>query len=259
MLLLDQVIDVRNTDLSWEAGINRPAAGAGPIKIRTGVIGVNDVFRLHTQALKISIEQRRVGIDVQHTGNAHAKFLAIFDEGDAIFGRLVPKFRHRNRVGYILRIDWPKDLAGREVHEVGIFVFDLVNAGFDVFHVVDIFDQPLFAGCNDQPLFAVHQRNFGDFLNGNECHVIFWSGSDSDEGRRAIVLAEVAARAFVARSAILDFSNRIQTAKRRLLAVAPQAHSLRRRADRARLSAELVHDDLGFLAGGAETVVDEIH
>ena len=35
-------------------------------------------------------------------------------------------------------------LREREVDEVGIFVFDLIEPGLDVLHVVDIFDQCLF-------------------------------------------------------------------------------------------------------------------
>src|ERR1700680_4980840 len=38
---------------------------------------------------------------------------------------LSQKSRQRNGVGYILCIDRPRDLAGCDVHEVGIFVFDL--------------------------------------------------------------------------------------------------------------------------------------
>jgi hypothetical protein len=33
---------------------------------------------------------------------------------------------------------------GREIHEVRIFILDLVDAGLNVLHVVDIFDQAPF-------------------------------------------------------------------------------------------------------------------
>jgi len=54
----------------------------------------------------------------------------------------------------------------------------------------------------------MHERNFGDLLNGNECQVIFGNGSDIDKRAQAIVLSEIAARGFITRGAILDFSHR---------------------------------------------------
>ena len=61
-------------------------------------------------------------------------------------------------------IDRPEDFVRGDVHEVRMLVFDLVDARLDVLHVVDIFDQAFFAGGDDQPLLAVHERDFGDFL-----------------------------------------------------------------------------------------------
>jgi hypothetical protein len=60
MLLLNEVVDVRNSDLRREAGIDGAAAGSRTIELGTGVIGVDDVFGLHSEALEISVEQRRV-------------------------------------------------------------------------------------------------------------------------------------------------------------------------------------------------------
>ena len=148
---------------------------------------------------------------------------------------------------------------GRDVHEVGMLLFDLVEAGLDVLHVVDIFDQALFAGRDDQPLFAVHQRNLGDLLNRNEAQVILGDGADVDERAQAIVLAEIAARGFVARGAVFDLAHRFQSDKRSLLAVAPQAQRLHRRTNGSRLAAEFVDDDFRLLARGAEAVIDEVH
>src|SRR5271168_3114644 len=47
VLLLNQVVDVRNTDLRREAGIDRASTGPGAIKFRTGVIGINNILWLH--------------------------------------------------------------------------------------------------------------------------------------------------------------------------------------------------------------------
>ena len=259
MLLLDQVVDVRNTDFRREAGVDGAAAGAGPVQIGARVIGVDDVLRLHTQTLQISVEERCVGVDVQHAGNADAKLLAILHERNALFGRLVPELRCRDRVCHALRVHRPEDLAGRDVHEVGMFLFDFVEAGFDVLHVVDIFDQALFAGRDDQPLLPMHQRDLGDLLNGNEGHVILGNGADVDECAQAIVLAEIAAGGLVAGRSILDFPHCIQSDERGPLPFLPKAQRFDRSADGSGFAAEFMDDDLRFLAGRPETVVNEIH
>jgi hypothetical protein len=64
VLFLDQVVDMRNADLGWEAGIDGTAACAGTVEFGTGVIGVDHVLRLHAQAFEVRVEQRRVGVNV---------------------------------------------------------------------------------------------------------------------------------------------------------------------------------------------------
>ncbi len=56
VFLLNQVVDVRNSDLGWEAWINRATARARAVELGTGVVGVNDVLRLHAEALEIGVE-----------------------------------------------------------------------------------------------------------------------------------------------------------------------------------------------------------
>src|SRR5580693_10127367 len=258
MLFLDQVIDVRNADLCREARIDSASAGSSTIEVGTGVVGVNDVFRLHTQAFQISIKQWRICIDVQHAGNAHAQLLALLHERNAFFRSLIPESRRRNRVGYILRIHRAKDLAGGEVHEVRIFPLDLIETGLYVLHVVDIFDQTLFAGGDNQPLLAMHQRNLGDFLYGDKAHVIRRRGSYIDKGAQTIVLAEMAARLLVARGAVFYFPHSIQSDKRGLQPVAPQAQRLNRRTDGAGFAAEFVNNNFRLPSRRAEAVVDEV-
>src|SRR5271156_6264135 len=146
MLLLNQVVDVRNPDLRGEAGIDGAPARSRTIEIRTGVVGIDDVLRLNTKAFQISVEKRSISVDVQHAGNTHPQLLALLHERNAFFRSLIPEFRRRNRVSYVLRIHRTKDLAGSEVHEVGIFPLDLVEAGLDILHIVDIFDLAFFAG-----------------------------------------------------------------------------------------------------------------
>src|SRR5580692_1107178 len=258
MLLLDQVVHVRNTDLRRETGIDRAPASARAVKFRAGVVGVDDVFRLHTQTLEISVEERGVGVNVQHARNSDTKLLAAFHERNALFCRLVPELRYRNGIGHSLRVNRTEDLASSEVYEVWILVFYLVDTGFDLLHVIDIFDQAFFASRDNQALFAVHQRNLRDLLNWNDAQVILGSGSDVDECAQTIVLAEVAACGFVARGAVLNFAHRLQSDKASLQAIAPQTDRLDRSSDRSGLSAEFVDDDFWFLAGGAEAVVDEV-
>ena len=144
----------------------------------------------------------------------------------------------------------------REVDEVRIFVLNLVEPRLDVLHVVDIFDHALFAGGDDQALLAVHERNLGDFLDRHKRQIVFGRGSHVDESAQAIVLAEIAARGFIARGAVFDFTHRLESDERRLQSVAPQPQRFHRRADRARFAAVLVDDDFGLLAGRAEAVAE---
>src|SRR5580704_10882182 len=259
MLLLNQVVDVRNANLRWEAGIDGAPVRSRPIEFRTRVVGVDDVLWLNTQTFQIPVEQWSIRVDVQQAGNSHAQFLALLHQRNAFFRSFVPEFRSGNRVSHALRIHRTKDLAGSEVHEVGIFPLDLVETSLDVLHIVDIFDLTLFAGGDDQPLLAMHQRNLGDFLYGNKALVVRGRGSYIDKGAQTIVFAEMAARLFVSGRAIVDFSYGIQSDKCGLLAIAPKSQQLCGRANRARFATELVHDDLGFLADSAEAILNEIH
>ena len=81
---------------------------------------------------------------------------------------------------------------------------------------------------------------------------------DVDECAQAIVLAEIAARCFVARGAVFDLADGIEANECRLLAIPPQAQRFLRRADCARFAAVLVHDDFWLRASGAKAVADEI-
>src|SRR5215467_10297954 len=105
----------------------------------------------------------------------------------------------------------------------------------------------------------MHERNLGHFLDGHKAEVILGLSANVDERTQAVILAEVAARVFVTRGSVLDLSYRIESDEGRLLAVAPQTQRFLGGADRARLSAVLVHDNFRLLAGGAETVANEIH
>src|SRR5437879_2646655 len=82
---------------------------------------------------------------------------------------------------------------------------------------------------------------------------------DVDEGTQAIVLAEVAARVFVARSAIADVRDGFETNKRGLPSIVPKAVRLLGCADCAGFTAVLMHDNLRLFAVSAEAGLDEVH
>src|SRR5271163_2645275 len=121
MLFLDQVVNVGNSDFRRKTRIDGAAARTCAVKIGTGVVGINNVLGLYTQAFQVSVEERRVSVDVENPGNADTNFLAVLHERNAFFACLVPEFSYWNRVSYALRVHRTKDLMGGEVHEVRIF------------------------------------------------------------------------------------------------------------------------------------------
>ena len=82
---------------------------------------------------------------------------------------------------------------------------------------------------------------------------------DVDEGTQAIVLAEVAARVFVARRAIADVRNGFQTDKRGLPFIVSEVMRLLSCANCAGFTAVLMHDNLRLSAVSAEAGLDEVH
>ena len=84
------------------------------------------------------------------------------------------------------------------------------------------------------------------------------AGIHIDECTQAVVLAEIAARVFVASRAIADVADRIQADERRLPPVLPEPECFDSRADRAGLSAMLMHDHFRPLVHRSEACVDEI-
>src|SRR5260370_7614310 len=82
---------------------------------------------------------------------------------------------------------------------------------------------------------------------------------DVDEGTQAIVLAEIAARVFVARCAIAYVRDGVETNKRGLASVVPKAVRLLGCADCAGFTAVLMHDNFRLFAVSAEAGFDEVH
>ena len=74
---------MRDGDL-WRDSRDRSSRGSNPRDtIPGGEIRVDDVLRLHAQALQIGAEQRRIGIHIQNARNADAQLLAPFIERNA--------------------------------------------------------------------------------------------------------------------------------------------------------------------------------
>ena len=71
-LVAMQVVDMRDADLRGIAGIDRAPARAGAVKLRRGVVGVDDIFRLESEAGEVGVEQRRVGVGIEKARNADA-------------------------------------------------------------------------------------------------------------------------------------------------------------------------------------------
>src|SRR5579862_979615 len=90
-------------------------------------------------------------------------------------------------------------------------------------------------------------------------HVSIVIEFDVDKGAQAIVLAEVAARIFVAGGPVFDFSNRLEPDERGARAIAPQAQGFCARANCAGFPAMFVNEDVGLLASSAKTAANEIH
>ena len=80
VFFLDQVVDVRDSDLRREAGVNCAAARAGSIQLGACVIRINDIFRLHAQAFEICIEERGICVDVQHARDPDAQLTPVLQQ-----------------------------------------------------------------------------------------------------------------------------------------------------------------------------------
>src|SRR6185369_12836747 len=260
VLLLDQVVNVRDADLGGETRIDRATAGTRTIQFGSCVIGVDDVLRLNSEALEITVKQRRVSVDVKHAWYANPQALAILHESDALFGRLRPGSR-RDRIGNALRAARAEDFFRSHVHEIWMLILNVVETSLDVLHLVCSLVLAHFAGGNDEALLALHQRHFGDLLDGNKTGVGLRSVRrfDVDKGAETVILAEIAARVLVTRGAVLDLANSFKTYEAGLESVPPQAQRFLRRADCARFATMLVNDDFRTLACCPETAVDEIH
>ena len=230
VFFLNQIIDVRDPDFCRETRVNGATTCSGAVKLRTRIVGVNNIFRLHSQALEVSVKKRRVRINIQYPWNADAQLAAILHERNALFGHLRPGAT-RNLVSDFLDVGGAEDFLRGHVHEVRVLISNVIEPRLDLLHFLKIFNRSLFTGRNNQPLLTMHERDFGHFLDGDK--VLDRLGSNVDKGAEAIVLAEIAASGLVSRGAVLDFAHCIKPYKRGHLTIPPQSQRFLRGSDRS--------------------------
>src|SRR5271165_3141549 len=256
----EQIMDVSDADLCRETRIDGSAAGAGAIKLRTGVIGVNEILGFEAEAFEVRVEERRVDVGVQHPRDANAQIGPILHQGHAVSCRSGPGARGY-RVGDERGLARTEGFVRGQVDEVRVILFRRVQPRLDVLHVVHLFDGALFAGGDNQALLAGLEGDFclDNLADGDEVVLGSIAGTYVDKRAQAIVLAEVTACVFVASGAIGDVANRVQPDEAGTAAVAIEASGLDGGADCARLAAMLVHDNLRLAAAGAEAGANEVH
>src|SRR5581483_2169806 len=127
-----------------------------------------------------------------------------------------------DRIGYALRIARPENFFRSNVHEIRVSLFERLDAGFDSFHFVDVFDCAFLAGGDNQALLAFHQRDLGDLLDRNEA-LRLAAGANVAEGAQAVVLTEIAAGALVTSGAVLDSAYCVEADECGLQTITPES------------------------------------
>src|SRR3990172_993251 len=112
-----------NRHFRRETRINRPALGSLPIHVVRGIVRIDQIIRQDSQTLKISTEERRIGIEIQNAGNANPKMTPIFHALDSPTVLSRPNLR-RDWVGNILWMAGPPNLPCGDVYQVGICLTD---------------------------------------------------------------------------------------------------------------------------------------
>src|SRR6185437_5812514 len=253
---VQQIVHVRNPNLRREAGINGAALGAFLVELLAGVLGPEQVFRLHAQRLEVGGEEGPAGIHVEGLGHADLEFAALLHQLNALLlGRGDGKLGQR--VGHYRRLVILKGRLGRHFHQIRVLFLDGVNVALDDAHLVHILHRSLFAGGDDQALRALGQRHLG--FGGRLVIRVGRYRLDVNESAQTLVLAEVAARVLVTGGGEADGSHALQADELGLHAVLPQAHRLEGAADGAGFAAVLVNDHLGLHFLALEAGLDKVH
>ena len=150
---------------------------------------------------------------------------------NALLDRRLPGLL-RHWIGNALRIARAPHFAGRDVHKVRIGILQCVKAGLDAAHGVDILNLAFFAGGDNKPAFALLQRNLR-LEDRQRRGLVDLSHTHVDERAQAVVLAEIAAGVFVARGAIADVLDGLDTDKRSAMPILVEPDRLDSRANRA--------------------------
>jgi hypothetical protein len=80
-----QIVDMRDADLRRIARIDGAAASACAIKLRCGVVGVENILGLQPERSKVRVEKRRIGVGIQQARNADAEVFSALHERNPFF------------------------------------------------------------------------------------------------------------------------------------------------------------------------------
>src|ERR1017187_6783065 len=254
--LVEQVVYVWNPQLGGEARVDGAALGAFLVQLLAGEIRIDDILRLDAQRRKVSCEDRRLRVHIEHARNTDANLGTLLYEGGAPFLRS-RDLELGQRVGHNGHVRHAEYALGRHFHEVRVGLLDLVEVALDVAHFLDVLHRAFFARGDDQALRTGFQRNLG--LRWPFVVDVNDVGLDVDERAQALVLAEVAAGGFFARGLVIDVRAGVEADERRLPAVVPEAPGFQPRADRAGLATVLVNNDVGLHVLALEARLDKIH
>src|SRR5215471_7395334 len=252
---VEQVVDVGDAELAGETRVDGAALGAFLVQLLAGVVAEDQVLGLDAEAGEVAGEDRRLRVHVEHARHADADFGALLEQPGALFLRR-GDLDFRRRVGHERNVRNAEDRLGGDLDEVRVGFLDLVQVALDAAHLLDVFDGALFAGGDDEALRALIERNFG--LRGATVIGGKRGGLDVDECAQALVLAEVAAGALVARGLVLNGAAGFETDEGGLAAVVPEAAGFARGDDSAGFATVLVDDHVGGDVLALETGLDEI-
>ena len=200
---VEQIVHVRDAHLGREARIDGPALGPRFVKLLGRVVGVDQVLGRYAQRLEVGAEHRIARVLIQDARNADAQAGAPLHSSSP---RFLPRRKRiaRERVSDSRRLERFEDHLGRDFGHIRIGVLDRIHALLDLAHGVHVFHQSAIATVvDDQALGALGDGDLGS-LEANVFHRHARHQLDVDKRAQALVLAEIAARVFVAMRDVAD-------------------------------------------------------
>ena len=197
VVLVEQVVDVRDADLAREAGVDRAALGTLLVQLLAREVRVDDVLRRDARAPRSTPENSGfAAYAFEHARHADAQRLALGGRlrcaGAAAAVSARPLGGSATTVG-ASATGTPRSPPARESSGTARLIG--VHALLDDPHLVDVLDQaPLARVADDQALDA---RAGSRSCSGAASSAEVLADVDVDERAQAVVLAEVAARVLV--------------------------------------------------------------